>query len=344
MYSRPLTPEILISRLGDYLVEKGLITSDDLKHALEYQARQRENHETPDLLGQILIKMGAIDRTTLDSAITEQILQLRTALTKANQRLEQRVQERTAELEQALAKLSELNQLKTNFVANISHELRTPLTHLKGYLELLITGDLGNLNDEQKQALSVMQRSSDRLEHLIEDMILFSTMERSTINLKPKPFNLASVCTAALNRYSAKANEQQIHLQLICPNSLPNVVGDEEKVGWVIQQLVDNAVKFTPKGGEVIVKIEKDGRFLRVSVSDTGIGIKPDKINEIFEPFHQLDGSSTRRYSGTGLGLGLAKKIIEAHNSVIHVTSQPGKGSQFAFLLSTVEIKANGSQ
>jgi signal transduction histidine kinase len=339
MYNRPLTPEVLVARLGDYLVEKGFITSDNLRDALDMQTSRRNANEPPELLGQILINMGVIDRATLDQAVTEQILQLRAALTKANQRLEQRVQERTAELEQALAKLSELNQLKSNFVANISHELRTPLTHLKGYLELLTAADLGPLSDEQEQALKIMTRASERLENLIEDMILFSMIERGTINLRMVPFNLKNICNNVYKRSNPKATDRQIKMILECDEQIPSVLGDEEKIGWVLQQFLDNAIKFTSDGGTVKLKIEKEGKFVRISVIDTGIGIKADKLEEIFEPFHQLDGSSTRKVGGTGLGLSLAKRIVEAHNSFIHVTSQPGKGSQFAFLLTSVEHK-----
>jgi two-component system, sensor histidine kinase and response regulator len=344
MQTRQLTPEILVTRLGDYLVERGYISADDLKNALDYQASMRTANEPPQLLGQILIQMGAIDRATLDTAVTEQILQLRNALTSANQRLEQRVLERTAELEQALAKLSELNQLKSNFVANISHELRTPLTHLKGYLELLATTDLGPLNTGQNQAVKIMQRSSDRLENLIEDMILFSMMERGTVNLRMVPFSVMNMCKKVEARSRNKATDHHINLSLDCEPDLPNALGDEEKISWVMQQLLDNAIKFSSQAGNVLVKAEKDGKFIRLSVTDTGIGIPADKINEIFEPFHQLDGSSTRKVGGTGLGLSLAKKIIEAHNSVIHVTSKVGQGSQFAFLLTTIEIKQTATK
>jgi len=168
---QPLTPEILVPRLGDYLVEQKLITPDQLTYALQQQTAIRKSQSATPLLGQLLVELGILDRAALDQAITEQVLQLRAALTENNQLLERRVQERTRELEQALERLSELNQLKSNFLANISHELRTPLTHLKGYIELLRTGDLGVLTPEQATALETIQRSTDRLGRLIEDLI-----------------------------------------------------------------------------------------------------------------------------------------------------------------------------
>ena len=150
MAQRYLTPEVLVPRLGEYLVQQGHITEEGLKKALAYQLKKQVKSQHW-LLGETLLELGLIDRPTLDQAITEQIIQLRNALENANRYLEHRVQERTAELQLALRKLSELNQLKANFVANISHELRTPLTHVKGYIELLATESLGALTEEQKR-------------------------------------------------------------------------------------------------------------------------------------------------------------------------------------------------
>jgi signal transduction histidine kinase len=333
-----LTPEVLVTRLGEYLVEKGLLSVQDLKRALDHQKTLRGESEDPPLIGQILVDMGLIDRPTLDAAITEQILQLRAALQQANQQLEQRVKERTAELERALAKLSELNQLKSNFVANISHELRTPLTHLKGYLELLVSQDLGRLEKDQLQAMNVMIRSTDRLERLIEDLILFSATERGDFEMRLLPFHFSELCKAASNGAITRAQERNIHLLVDCSQDLPMVMADQEKIQYAVQQLLDNAIKFTPPDGNVTLKAEREEKFVRVSVIDTGIGIAPEQIEEIFEPFHQLDGSSTRKFAGTGLGLSLVRKILEAHGTVLHVNSQPGQGSHFAFVLSTIEI------
>ncbi len=335
-----LTPEILVSRLGDYLVEQGLLSPSDLRNALDYQERVRQTQGTTPLLGQILLDMDLIDRVSLDTAITEQIIQLRSALEKANQRLEQRVQQRTAELENALAKLSELGRLKTNFVANISHELRTPLTHLKGYLELLLAQELGTLTADQQQALQVMQRSSGRLERLIEDLILFSTVERGDLNLRVQPFPIQGMCNALTKRFQARAQEHSVQLELDCESNLPPLLADEEKLSWAVQHLLDNAIKFSHPNGKVTLRVEHESKMARISVIDAGIGIAPERVEEIFEPFHQLDGSSTRKFAGTGIGLTLVKKIIEAHGSVLHVTSETNQGSEFSFLITTVEVTA----
>src|SRR5512143_1394630 len=184
-----LTPEMLVPRLGEALVRTEHITDPDLQRALAYQQEQAEQGKTI-LLGQALLDLNLIDQATLDEAVTEQIIQLRSALQAANRTLERRVQERTAELEAALHRLSELNQMKANFVANISHELRTPLTHIKGYVELMVSDSLGPLTEEQRHALQVSQRASDRLENLIEDLIMFAMASRGELSLKQEPLDL----------------------------------------------------------------------------------------------------------------------------------------------------------
>jgi signal transduction histidine kinase len=337
MARQQLTPEILVPRLGEYLVQSGLITEADLKKALEYQkARQKSRH--PCLLGDALVELKVLERADIDQAITEQILQLRNALEDANRYLERRVQERTYELEEALRKLSELNQLKANFIANISHELRTPMTHIKGYLELLVTEALGDINEDQKKALTVSQRASIRLEGLIEGLILFSLASRGEMTLKLGPVYLNYVSADVLNYTHSKASDRKVKLKVDMPADLPPVRADEEKITWTLLQLIDNAIKFTPAEGQVSLSasLETEG-LVMVQVSDTGIGIPQERINEIFEPFHQLDGSSTRRYGGTGLGLALVKEILNAHGSMIEVESQEGKGTTFKFPLVVAE-------
>src|SRR5512134_2231539 len=178
-----LTPEMLVPRMGEYLIQKGLITEAKLQNALDYQLEQTAKGNAV-LLGQALIDLKIIERAELDQAVTEQILHLRSALQAANRTLERRVEERTAELQTALERVSELSQLKANFIANISHELRTPLTHVKGYIELLITESLGSITPEQRHALQVSQQSSSRLEGLIEDLIMVSLASRGEMSIK----------------------------------------------------------------------------------------------------------------------------------------------------------------
>lgn len=332
----PLTPETLVPRLGEYLVQNGLISEADLQKALAYQ-RERQRAGEQCLLGEALTTLNLISHRQLDRAITEQIIQLRNALEDANRFLERRVHERTAELQEALRKLSELNQMKANFVANISHELRTPLTHVKGYVELLATESLGALNDGQKNALKISQRAAGRLESLIDNLILFSLAARGEMTLRLASVNLNKVAGEVISYSRPKANDRNVILDFNIRPDLPFVQADEEKISWAILQLVDNAIKFTPVGGRITLHIQPETETLvTVSVTDTGIGIPKARLEEIFEPFHQLDASASRHYGGTGLGLALVKEIVSAHGSIIEVESEEGKGSTFSFPLLAV--------
>jgi signal transduction histidine kinase len=328
----PITPEILVPRVGELLIERGVLTQEGLQRALEYSRKTgTDGHQR--LVGQALLELHLIDRETLDQVITEQIFQLHTALQQSNLKLEQRVKERTLELQTALNKLAELNQLKSNFISNVSHELRTPLTHIRGYLDLMYNGSLGELSDEQESALDVMLRSEARLEELIDKMIQFSLEASGQFTLLIKPANLYEVVNLALKQAKIKAVNRPVTLDIDLGDDPCPVRVDQEKIQWVVMELVDNAIKFTPAGGLVKVGINHDTDKAQFYVRDTGIGISSERLSEIFEPYHQLDGSSTRHYGGIGLGLALAKKIIEAHSSKVEVTSEVGQGTTIQFTL-----------
>lgn len=326
------TPQWLVPRIGEFLLREKLITEDQLQSALK---RQRELSEQGQkvLLGQTLLQMEIVDRGTLDLAVTQQIVELHAALQESNRTLQQRVRERTRELRNALERLTELNQIKANLISNISHELRTPLAHIKGYVELFIDGEMGDLSEEQTDAMAIIRRATNRLGTLIEDLIEFSTASREGITLQLEEIEIDTLIKAVLERSQAKAQQTGVKLQWKTDNDLPSIKVDRERLSWAVFQLVDNAIKFTPAEGKVQVKAEKVDLGVRIQVQDTGIGIAEDKLDEIFEPFHQLDGSPTRRYGGTGLGLSLVKMILEAHGAELAVASEEGKGTTFHFIV-----------
>lgn len=328
-----LSPEMLVPRMGEYLVHKGLVSAENLQKALDHQQEEIAKGNTI-LLGQALIDLKFIKRSQLDQAVTEQIIQLRSALQAANRTLERRVEERTAELQKALERVSELSQLKANFISNISHELRTPLTHIKGYVELLITESLGQITEEQKHALQVSQQSTNRLETLIEDLIMVSLASRGEMSIKQEDVDIRRLANLAVKSLGGKATERGVNLHAVVDDDVPLVQADSQKIAWVLGQLLDNGIKFTPSNGSVVVSVKREGENLViVSVTDTGIGIPANQLEDIFEPFHQLDGSTTRRYGGTGLGLSLVRQIVEAHGSMLDVQSTEGRGSTFKFPL-----------
>jgi len=336
-----LSPEMLVPRLGDSLVQKGHIREEDLQKALTYQQEQVAQGITC-LLGQALVELKLLKQSVLDQVVTEQIIQLRNALQTVNRSLEQRVQQRTAELQSALERLSELSQMKANFVSNISHELRTPLTHVKGYIALMLSESLGPITSEQQHALQISKQSTTRLEGLIDDLIMFSLASRGELSLKLEAVDISRMATTSVKSIEQKARERGVSIHTVLDKDLPHIQADPQKVAWALGQLLDNAVKFTSSGGRVVLGVQREtANLVIISVTDTGIGIPPNRIGEIFEPFHQLDSSSTRRYGGTGIGLSLVRQIVEAHGSMLEVISTDGKGSTFKFpLLIIPEEKA----
>jgi signal transduction histidine kinase len=340
--NRPLSPEILVPRLGESLVAAGKITPRQLVQALEYQVSVKAQGKMIRI-GQALRTLGFIDAETLEDAITVQILQLQNALRQANQELEKRVQERTQELQAALDRLTELNEVKANFIANISHELRTPLTLMKGYLDIISDGGFGLVSSQQADALQAMKRAEERLEKLIDDLILFTHSERGQFVLEYSSVKILEQIRLIIQDSNYKAQSAEVTIKTKIPATLPIVRCDQRKISWVIGELINNAVKFTPKGGTVLVDASCSDNMVKIGITDTGIGIPIERELEIFEPFHQLDASSTRRYGGTGLGLALCNRIITAHGSNIQLRSKVGKGSRFEFSL-PIDPNVNGQE
>lgn len=333
----PFVGDAMLSRFGEFLMKKGYITEAHLDAALKRQ-RELSGIGVRETLGQVLLELRIMTREQLEIASVEQVQELQNALRQVNAQLEQRVAERTRELQAAYQRLTELDRLKGNFISNISHELRTPLTKIKGFSALLSSGDLGPLTADQAQAVSVMGRGVAELERLVGDLIQFATGARGEMMLKLSPLVLAAVVDQVRAAAEDKASRRRVSLVTEVASDVPPVSADTEKLAWVLNQLVDNAVKFTPAGGMVSIGAYRHGDRVRVWVTDTGQGIPEERKAELFQPFHQLDGSATRREGGTGLGLALVKLIVEGHGSRVVVDSKVGVGSRFAFDLAVVPV------
>jgi len=336
-----IAPETLVPRLGELLIERELLGTEDLEAALDFQ-REKIAKGEPCLIGQALVELGFVDQFSIDEIVTVQIFQLQNQLEHTNRELEQRVIERTADLQKALSKLTELNQLKSNFISNISHELRTPLTHIKGYLDILADYSLGPLTNSQENAINVLLRSEERLEQLIDDLIQFSLAVKGELNLSLDALEIRQLVEAYLPQILKKAQVKDIELELLLPPDLPKIFADGDKMQWVFNQLLDNSIKFTPAGGSVELSAKQERDLVEFTISDSGIGIPKERITEIFQPFHQLDGSVTRKYPGTGLGLAMVHRILEAHGVIMEVDSSPGDGTRFTFSLPVAGIDHGG--
>jgi len=239
--------------------------------------------------------------------------------------LEQKVEERTHELEIA-------SKHKSQFLANMSHELRTPLNGIQGYTELILDGIYGQVPEKIRDVLERVQHSGHRLLGLINAVLDLSKIEAGGLTLSLVDYSMQGVVQTVCTAVEPLAAEKRLALQVTVPPDLPVGKGDEQRITQVLLNLVGNAIKFT-EAGEVGVQVTSAKGAFVVAVSDTGPGIAEAEQQKVFEEFQQADSSSTRKKGGTGLGLTIAKKIIEMHGGRIWVESSLGTGSTFRFTL-----------
>jgi PAS domain S-box-containing protein len=225
----------------------------------------------------------------------------------------------------------ELERMKSNFLSVVSHELRTPLHSIKGFIEIILMGKTGPVTELQEDFLRTVRSQTTVLQRMIDDLLEFSRMEAGRVRLQVSEVALAGVAHAVASRLAPLAEENRLHLAVQVPDNLPEIDGDRVRLEQVLTNLVENAIKFTPPGGEVYVSGEFLGDRVRLTIADTGIGIPPDEQEKIFDRFYQVDGSERRAYRGAGLGLSICKHIVERHSGRIWVESDgiSGHGSRF---------------
>jgi len=237
-----------------------------------------------------------------------------------------------AELRETNIQLQAALQARDEMIQNVSHELRTPLTLIMGYVGLLKEGAFGPLIPEQARIIDVLENQSDQLYFMVNRLLLLQTLDTGTI--RKTELDLKLLLQKAVGAWQTRAEEAGIQLSLDISPDLPSLMADPDLLSQVIYNLLDNAIKFSPSKGVVGIRAWIEGNELIIAVSDQGIGIPPDRLERVFESFYQVDGSSTRRFGGMGIGLPLCRRIIEIHGGRIWAESEgEGKGSTFYITL-----------
>ncbi|WP_406656527.1 PAS domain S-box protein [Methanolobus sp. ZRKC2] len=233
----------------------------------------------------------------------------------------------------AKAIADESNRIKSEMLKNVTHELRTPLSAVIGFSDLLLSETGNEFDDLQRKYLEYIHQSGEHLLSIVNRMLDFANLEyRTSESLELQSVNINNVIHETISIFLAKASKKNIQIKAIVDHNLNTIVADKGKLENILYNLVENAIKFTDSGGNVTVKVNgSNDDIVLFSILDTGIGMAKEKLDTIFEPFIQIDGSISRKYGGTGLGLALVKKFVEMHGGHIWVESEPGAGSNFIF-------------
>lgn len=249
-------------------------------------------------------------------------------------RLEEELRESYVKLENAFAELKENDEIKSEFISTASHELRTPITVINSYVEMFEGGMLGELTGIQREKVAIISSQIEHMIRLVEDMLDVSRLESKALKINKYLIRVDDIARKALDDLSRLAGLKEQSVSLTIERKLPEVEGDDRRIKQVFNNLLTNAIKYTPKKGKIDVIISDEPEDIRVSIIDNGIGVAKKDQQRIFEKFYTGSGSSLTRESGRmGLGLAIAKGIIEAHEGRIWVESEVGRGSTFIFTL-----------
>ncbi len=272
--------------------------------------------------------------TEIFNQTAEELLDKRKKLEARIEIANKDLEEKNKELIAANKELKKLDELKSDFLSMVTHELKTPLSNIRISAEYLES--LDNADPVQKEMLQIIIRNIDRQTRLINDILDLSKIESEKMELKLEPVDIHKIGNAAFENIRQLALKKNITVSLDIPEKLSPVLADREKLNIVLNNLLDNALKFTPDGGVIFLSAIDYGDAIEIAVKDTGIGIEKEKLSRIFDKFYQVDSTSRRKIGGIGLGLSISSGIIKAHGSEIYVESELGKGSTFSFRLKKV--------
>ena len=286
-------------------------------------------------------KLDAFDQNdvTFASALAEQAaLAIKNAelfekVRDFNKVLKKRIEMATRSLKDANSELMQLNRVKSDFVSTVSHELRTPLTSIKGYVSIVLDGDVGPINEQQKEFLRIVNKENDRLTNLISDLLDIQKIESGKMPFNFKDFRLEDFLKSYSKELDKMARDNNATIAITVAGNVPLLRADEDKIKQVFTNLVSNALKFSQPKPEIKIKVLNERDYVQVDITDNGIGIGKNDIPKLFQKFYQVDSQSNRKVGGTGLGLSICRHIIETHGGEIGVHSTLGKGSTFSFTL-----------
>ncbi|MGA1839136.1 MAG: sensor histidine kinase [bacterium] len=323
-----LVTVIVILILSNKFTDPIISLSTMAKEIGEGHWGKRIDISSQDEIGQLAGTFNQMSRSILDRE-------------KQIEKAQEELKKRDEILVKTNRELERLNELKSDFLSTVSHELKTPLTAIKGYVSLMKNSKIGPVNQQQYKCLVIADERVDHLNNLISDLLDLSKIEANQYAIKSKQDDLAQLIRNTVSSLSPIFKNKKLNLEVLIPQGLSPVYMDAPKINQVLTNLLSNAVKFTPSGGDIKVSLIQDvsqnggsgSGFVQVDISDTGIGLAPDQREKIFEKFYQVDHSPTREYDGTGLGLPIAKKIVELHGGKIWVKKRKGKGSTFSFTI-----------
>ena len=318
----PLNQDLAVKLQSKAFIAVPLKVKDKIIGSLSVDRTQSHVLTQEDL--EVLMTVGNQVAICLDNAKAYQQIE------EWNVDLENKVKKRTGELERANEKLQEMDRLKSQFLSHVSHDLRTPLTAITGLASNLLEGIKGPLNENQATDLCRINTNAERLTRMICDLLDLSSIAAGKLKLSWGDVELPKLAREMVEQVQLLAQAKELRIDIVCPDNHVTIVADGDRLSQVILNLLDNAAKFTPHGGRILIDIRRIGsESATVTISDTGCGIPQELISNLFDPFFQAHSHPEMRKKGLGIGLSIVKNLVDLHGGTIQVESELGKGTSF---------------